>query len=80
MATRRGLLNAFLIPDEAIRQRLPKQLMPVNTFRFHFKEYFGAPIALLPDRTFYWEMQEPTGAAAAGSRIIEVTRDVLPGK
>jgi hypothetical protein len=79
-AKRLGILNAFFIPDEAIRQRLPKPLIPVNTFRFLFKEYFGAPIDLLPDRAFFWENPEPTGAAATGTRIVEVTRDVLPGK
>jgi hypothetical protein len=79
-AKRLGILNAFYIPDEAIRQRLPKPLMPVNTFRFLFKEYFGAPIDLLPDRVFFWENPEPTGAAATGTRIIEVTHDVLAGK
>ncbi len=79
-AKRLGILNAIFIPDEAIRQRLPKPLMPVNAFRFLFKEYFGAPIELLPDRAFFWEKPEPTGAAATGTRIIEVTHDVLPGK
>jgi hypothetical protein len=80
MAKRLGILNAILIPDEAVRQRLPKPLMPINTFRFLFKEYFGAPIELLPDRVFFWETPEPTGAAAAGSRIIEVTRDASQTK
>ena len=80
MAKRLGILNAFFIPDEAIRQRLPKPLMPINTFRFLFKEYFGAPIELLPDRVFFWETPEPTGAAATGTRIIEVTQNVLTGK
>lgn len=80
MAKRLGILNAFFIPDDEIRQRLPKPLMPINTFRFLFKEYFGAPIDLLPDRIFFWETPEPTGAAEVGTRIIEVTRDVLPGK
>jgi hypothetical protein len=79
-AKRLGILNAFFIPDESIRQRILKPLMPVNTFRFLFKEYFGAPIDLLPDRVFFWEKPEPTGAAAAGTRIIEVSHDVLPEK
>jgi hypothetical protein len=79
-AKRLGILNALFIPDDAIRQRLPKPLMPINTFRFLFKEYFGAPIDLLPDRVFFWETPEPTGAAATGTRIIEVTHDVLPEK
>ena len=80
MAKRLGILNAIFIPDEGIRQRLSKPQMPINTFRFLFKEYFGAPIDLLPDRVFFWANPEPTGAAVSGTRIIEVTRDVLPGK
>ena len=40
---RTGILSAMLIPDDAIRERLPTPLKPVNTFRFLFKEYFGAP-------------------------------------
>jgi hypothetical protein len=79
-AKRLGILNAIFIPDDEIRQRLPKPLMPINTFRFLFKEYFGAPIELLPDRVFFWETPEPTGAAATGTRIIEVTQDVRAGK
>jgi hypothetical protein len=77
MAKRHGILNAIAIPDDAIRQRLPKRLMPVNTFRFLFKEYFGAPIDLLPDRVFFWEKPEPTGAAAKRTRIIDVTNDLF---
>jgi hypothetical protein len=73
IAKRIGILNAILVPDEAIRQRLPKPLMPVDTFRFIFREYFGAPIALLPNRIFYWETPQPTGVAAAGTRIIDVS-------
>ena len=80
MAKRLGILNAWLIPDEAVRQRLSKPLLPMNTFRFLFKEYFAAPIELLPNRVFYWETPLPTGAAAVGSRIIEVTQDVFRDK
>jgi len=79
IAKRIGILNAILIPDEAIRQRLPKPLMPVNTFRFLFKEYFGAPIELLPDRIFYWETSQTTGVAPAGTRIIDVTSAMTRG-
>jgi hypothetical protein len=78
-AKRIGILNAMLIPDEEVRQQLPRPLMPVNTFRFVFKEYFGAPIKFLPNRVFYWEKPEPTGAAAAGTRIIDVSAK-LPEK
>jgi hypothetical protein len=77
IAKREGILNAILIPDDAIRQKLTNPPKPVNTFRFLFKEYFGAPISLLPERAFYWETPAPTGAAAPGTQIIDVTRDLL---
>jgi hypothetical protein len=76
IAKRTGILNAILIPDEDVRRQLPKPLMPVNTFRFLFKEYFGAPIALLPNQIFYWESPASNGSAAAGTRIVEVTPEV----
>ena len=66
IAKRTGILNAVLIPDAEVRQRLPVPLKPVNTFRFLFKEYFAAPIELLPDRVFYWEKPNTSGAATAG--------------
>lgn len=76
IAKRTAILNAVLIPDKEIEQRLPRPLMPVNTFRFLLKEYFGAPLELLPNRVFYWETPLPTGAPAAGTRIVEVTQDL----
>ena len=72
IAKRTGILNAVLIPDAEVRQQLPTPLMPVNTFRFLFKEYFAAPIALLPDRVFYWEKPSTSGVATPGSRIVDV--------
>ena len=80
IAKRTGILNAFYIPDADVRQRLPKPLMPVNTFRFVFKEYFDAPIELLPNRTFYWESPSPYGIANPGSRIVDVTADSAIGQ
>jgi hypothetical protein len=72
IAKRTGILSATLIPDAEVRGRLPAPMKPVNTFRFLFKEYFGAPIELLPDRTFYWENPTTSGAADTGSRILEL--------
>jgi hypothetical protein len=72
IAKRTGILNAILIPDEAIRQQLEKPPKPVNAFRFIFKEYFGAPIELLPERTFYWQKAELNGSASPDTDIIEV--------
>ena len=69
---RMGILSAVLIPDDTIRERLPTPMKPVNTFRFLFKEYFGAPFGLLPDRSFYWEKPTPAGVATPGSKIVEL--------
>jgi hypothetical protein len=70
---RTGILNASLIPDNAVRRRMPERLTPVNTFRFVFKEFFGAPIDLLPDRMHYWERPTRDGVASSGSRILDIT-------
>jgi hypothetical protein len=75
MAKRLGILNAILIPDADIRQHVLKPPKPVNSFRFIFKEYFGAPIELLPERTFYWENEKASGAAVEGTHMVEVTHD-----
>jgi hypothetical protein len=72
IAKRTGILNAVLIPDAEVRQQLPSPLKPVNTFRFLFREYFAAPIALLPDRVFYWDKPTMSGVATPGSRIVDV--------
>lgn len=70
---RTGILNAFYIPDADIRAKLPQTLAPVNTFRFLLKEYFGAPIELLPNRVFFWQEAEATGIAMPGTQIVDVT-------
>jgi hypothetical protein len=80
IAKRTGILNAILVPDAEVRQKLPARLKPVNTFRFLFKEYFAAPIELLPNRVFYWENPNTSGAAAPGTRIVEVDARPLDGK
>jgi hypothetical protein len=77
IAKRTGILNAILIPDEAIRQQLKKAPKPVNAFRFIFKEYFGAPIELLPERTFYWQKAELNGSASPDTEIIEVGSNLI---
>jgi hypothetical protein len=70
---RSGILSAALIPDEYMRDRMPDPLTPVNTFRFVFREYFGAPIDLLPSRMHYWERPTKDGVASPGSQILEIT-------
>jgi hypothetical protein len=72
IAKRTGILNAVLIPDREVRQQLPQPLMPVNTFRFLFTEYFAASLGSLPDRVFYWANPTPNGVAAPGTQIVDV--------
>jgi hypothetical protein len=78
LAMRCGILSAVLIPDEEIAQKWPSPLAPVNIFRFLLREYFGAPLELLPGRVFYWENAVPTGVPRSGSRILDVTEEVRP--
>lgn len=72
IAKRVGILNAVLFPDDEVLAHLPHPLMPVNTFRFVFNEYFAAPLELLPNHVFYWEHAEPNGTASTGTKIVEV--------
>ena len=49
---RAGILNAYYLPGKS--SELPAGITPVNTFRFLFSEYFGAPIELLENRLYFW--------------------------
>jgi hypothetical protein len=80
IAKRVGILNAIRIPDPDVRERLKLPLLPVNTFRFLFKEYLNAPLELLPNRVFYWEQAESHGLPVPGSAIVEVTQELDAGK
>ncbi len=72
IAKRMGILNAVHIPDDDIRAHFPQPLLPVNTFRFLFKDYFSAPIEPLPDRVFYWQQAAAAGAPVVGTALVEV--------
>jgi hypothetical protein len=52
MAIRFGILNALYLPG--ITEPLPARWTPVNTFRLIFREYFGADLEPLPDRSYTW--------------------------
>lgn len=73
---RTGILSAVLIPDDAIAEQLPDQWSSVNTFRFLLREYFGAPLELLPGKVFYWEKPNLHGTPIEGSRILDVTEEL----
>ncbi len=46
-----GILNAMYLPGGGVPDLSPS-ISPVNTFRLIFSAYFGADLALLPDRSF----------------------------
>lgn len=49
---RLGNLLAMYLPG--VQTRLPETFSSVNTFRTVFREYFGADLPALPDRSFTW--------------------------
>lgn len=49
---RLGNLIAMYLPG--VDEQLPDTFSSVNTFRVVFREYFGADLAPLPDRSFTW--------------------------
>ncbi len=51
-AIRFGILNAMYLPG--VDRPLPRTFTSVNTFRMLFREYFGADLEPLPDRSFTW--------------------------
>jgi hypothetical protein len=55
-AVRFGILNALYLPG--IEESLPDVWTPVNTFRMLFREYFGADLEPLPDRSYTWPDNE----------------------
>ncbi|MDQ3492787.1 MAG: hypothetical protein M3452_05955 [Chloroflexota bacterium] len=53
LGIRLGVLGAYYLPDMP-PDSLPATHSSVNTFRFIFREYFGADLPPLPDRSFTW--------------------------
>jgi hypothetical protein len=51
-AIRFGVLNAMYLPGVDVT--LPDLFTSVNTFRLVFREYFGADLPPLPDRSYTW--------------------------
>jgi hypothetical protein len=44
------ILNAYNLPG--LEEEVDPDITPVNTFRMVFREYFGADLPPLPDRTY----------------------------
>ncbi len=75
--TRTRILSACLLPNsdgEDSKIIAPESFSPVNTFRLIFREYFGAALELLPDRTYYWDQASQVGLPASeNKRYVDVT-------
>jgi sulfatase-like protein len=55
---RMSILSAYWVPPD-IRARLYPTITPVNTFRIILNRYFGGPVDLLPDRSFFSKYDSP---------------------
>jgi hypothetical protein len=55
---RMKILNAYYLPGDASRL-IYDTISPVNTFRLIRREYFGANLALLEDRSAYSPFDHP---------------------
>jgi hypothetical protein len=47
------ILNAYLLPSEAARERLYPTITPINSFRLVLGQLLGEDLPLLEDRSFY---------------------------
>ncbi len=54
---RTSILNAYYLPCSS--PQLYPAITPVNSFRVVFNACFGASLALLPDRVYYWPWSRP---------------------
>jgi hypothetical protein len=74
-----GIISAFHLPGKNAFQIVPPAVTPVNTFRLIFREYFGAELELLDDRTFYFEPANRFGKPelTTDCRFVDVTDELL---
>jgi hypothetical protein len=75
---RMGAFGAYLLPGVP-PEEVPSTMTPVNVLRFVFRHYLGAPIAPLPDSSYYTTLARPyrfvnvTSWADAAPRSIVAT-------
>jgi len=50
------ILNAYLFPDDTLKNSFYDSISPVNSFRIIFNTYFGTELSLLKDRSFNIEI------------------------
>ena len=75
---RTGIISAFHLPEVDAAEVVPPTISPVNTFRLIFRNYFGADIPILADRTFYPEHTTMFGHLdwTKPNRFIDVTKQL----
>jgi hypothetical protein len=52
-----NILNAYLFPDA--KPDFYPSITPVNNFRLVFDQYFNGSLPLLPDKSFYVDINRP---------------------
>jgi len=77
LQVRFGILNAMYLPD-ADPGTVHSSITSVNTFRLVLSHYFGADLALLPDRSFTWPDNDHTYDFQDVTEIIASPPDVPP--
>jgi hypothetical protein len=72
---RTGIISAFHLPEVDAAEVVPRTISPVNTFRLILRNYFGADMPMLADRTFYPEHTTRYGQIddSRPNRFIDVT-------
>lgn len=76
---RSGILNAYLLPGSG--PPLPRDITPVNSFRYLFRRYFRSSLELLPNRVYYWADTKPNGMAKdlyGEFPFIDITEELKP--
>jgi len=59
VAERTDVFAAYHMPELSGSEELYDSMTPVNVFPVVFRQYFGAPIPRLEDRTYYSSSEEP---------------------
>jgi hypothetical protein len=66
---RLAILNAYRFPDGDYRDLYP-EITPVNTFRVILRQFFGADLPALPDRSFYSTWTAPFDFDDVTDRVV----------
>ena len=67
---RMPIFNAYYLPGVESNHLYPS-ISPVNSFRVIFNTYLGTDFDLLPDKSYFSQMQEPYNFQEVTSRIVD---------